>query len=151
MLEYRPIEFHGLNRDEVRRAPCISQEDDTRGRKHEQPVFASGFCLLMCNLVVVLIHPHGHMRVPRALALDMEGPALYAEGRIDNPLPLSGMFLPQPRHGSIFRIRSPESLVHERHKKLWHFLCHGLEDGIIDGPPVHPSSFWMAPAMLGGG
>ncbi len=76
MLEYRPIEFHGLNRDEIRRAPCISQEDDTRGRKHEQPVFASCFCLLMCNLVVVLIHPHGHMRVPRALALDVEGPAL---------------------------------------------------------------------------
>ena len=114
------------------------QEDDAGLGKLQPVTLSSGFRLLMRNLPVIPVYPHGHIRIPLALAFDVEDPALYPEDRVRNALlDLAFIFLSHAYDFHVFRKLGSKDVVHKRDEEMRHLLRHRLEDGIVHRIPAH--------------
>ena len=132
MLRGFSARLSDFNGEERLHTLCISQEDDAGMRQLQEKVLMPGLRFLMRYLSVIPIHSHGHMRIPGALAFDMEVCLLYSKDGVgDAFLDPAFIFLSHARYAHVFGIACSECVVCKRDEEKGHLLCHRLEDRIV--------------------
>ena len=132
MLRGFSARLSDFNGEERLHTLCISQEDDAGMRQFQKMVLVPGVRFLMRYLSVISIHPHGHMRIPGALAFDMEGCLPYSKDRVgDALLDPAFIFLSHARYARVFGIACSEGVVRKWDEEKGHLLRHRLEDRIV--------------------